>query len=149
MTLLNSVLILGGILGSFNRPELPFNALGSGSNGISSPFKRIDLFKKRLWPKRANHKPNNVIIDDQAIQIEALVKDLMNKNKHFEPLSNDIFPRMLDTIKRNDRRRSDNSDSAEIEDVDPTDCALLIQCTDAKGKPYYPTLSSLTKTAVQ
>lgn len=150
MTLLNSVLILGGILGSFNRPDLPFNVLGSG-NRASLPFKRIDLFKKRLWPKRTNPKPN-AIIDDQSVQIEALIKDLMNKNQHIEHLSNDIYPRILETIKRNDRRRSDNldlSDVEEVADTDSTDCAMLIQCTDAKGKLYYPSLSSLAKTAVQ
>lgn len=183
MTLLNSVLILGGLLGSLNRPD----AIGIG-------YKRFDLqnIKKRFWIKRRhnnnindfnnnnNHNHNeNVILDSHLHSQSSFLEPFNsnNNNKHFfskldgsngkqtasstGPIENNYNNPYLNGIEygiysppmliKNERRRYDRSSSPPSSSIqaDGQNCATIIQCTDGNGKPYYPSLSTLTKTALQ
>lgn len=144
MTLLNSMLILGGLLGTVSR------------NQLGSPFKRGDFFKKRLFSHRKRFgskktaQPQHYL--PQASNVPLIYNEPVHdpKSLHIVPPFTDIgneieihprTPIELRSGRRYDLVNEDNKPQAR--------CGHVLQCFDTNGKMQIPKLSELTKLTIQ
>lgn len=152
MTLLNSMLIVGGLLGTMSRNDKAF------------PFKRVDTFsklKKRFLPSRRSNAvqppigpmpipfhPIPVVppvASPRPVGLFPMPNYLAKPSSPINvPVEFEINPRIpVQIVRRTDDLVSDSRSSAE------SACDHVLRCFDAFARPYYPSLSELSKSALK